>query len=67
MEEACQNFDHDPTIDSPKILSEAKQPLFNAYDRIKGEELMEKVQRVQAAQIEHQHSESWRVINEMCG
>ena len=46
-------------------MREAKQLLFSTYDNIKGEELMEKVQRVQAAQGEKQYGEAWRVINEM--
>ena len=46
-------------------LNEAKQLLFSTYDRIKGEELMERVQRVQAAHGERQYGEAWKVINEM--
>ncbi|XP_010774508.1 high affinity nerve growth factor receptor-like [Notothenia coriiceps] len=43
-------------------------PLLNlAYDTIKGEELMESVRIVQAAQGERQYGEAWRVINEMTG
>ena len=48
-------------------MNEAKQRLFNTYDKIKGEELMEKVRRVEAAQGEQRSGESWRVINEMSG
>ncbi|KAJ8393714.1 hypothetical protein AAFF_G00057670 [Aldrovandia affinis] len=39
----------------------------STYDKIKGEELMEKVRRVEAAQGKQQYGESWRVINEMSG
>ena len=46
-------------------LNEAKQLLFSTYDRIKGEELMERVQRVQAAHGERQYGEASKVINEM--
>ena len=35
------------------------------YDRIMGEELMERVQRVQAAHGDRQYGEAWKVINEM--
>ena len=48
-------------------MNKAKQLLFNTYDRIKGEELMERVQRVEAAHGEQQYGEAWRVINEMSG
>ena len=41
----------EPTAEIRGILNEAKQLLFTAYDKIKGEELMERVQiRVQAVQ-----------------
>ncbi|KAJ8379026.1 hypothetical protein AAFF_G00231950 [Aldrovandia affinis] len=56
-----------PTVERRGILNEAKQLLFSTYDKIKGEELMERVQRVQAAQGERQYGEAWRVINEMTG
>ena len=48
-------------------MNEAKQRLFNTYDKIKGEELMEKVRRVEAAQRKQWYRDSWRVINEMSG
>ena len=67
VEDARRNFDHVWTTENREALNEAKQLLFNAYDKIKGEELMEKVQRVEAAQGEQQHGEAWRVINEMSG
>ena len=67
VEEARLNFEKEPTVESRRELNEAKQLLFNTYDTIKGEELMEKVQRVQAAQGEQQYGEAWRVINEMTG
>ena len=50
-----------------ETLKEAKHLLFAKYDTIKGQELMQKVRRVEAAHGEFQYSESWRVINEMCG
>jgi hypothetical protein len=48
-------------------MREAKQLLFSTYDNIKGEELMERVQRVQVAQGKKLYGEAWRVINEMTG
>ena len=67
VEEARLNFEREPTQQRCGELREAKQLLFSTYDNIKGEELMEKVQRVQAAQGEKKYGESWRVINEMTG
>ncbi|KAJ8417432.1 hypothetical protein AAFF_G00286590 [Aldrovandia affinis] len=67
VEEARLGYVREPTVERRGILNEAKQLLFSTYDRIKGEELMERVQRVQAAQGERQYGEAWRVINEMTG
>ena len=67
VEEARLGFVREPTVERRGALNEAKQLLFSAYDKIKGEELMEKVQRVQSAQGERQYGEAWRVINEMTG
>ena len=67
MEEARLNFEWEPTAKRRGELNEAKQFLFSTYDTIKGEELMESVQRVQAAQGEQKYGEAWRVINEMTG
>ena len=67
VEEAHRVFDQDPSAEQRETLKEAKQRLFAEYDKIKGEELMQKVHRVEAAHGEYQYSESWKVINEMCG
>ncbi|KAJ8355109.1 hypothetical protein AAFF_G00098000 [Aldrovandia affinis] len=67
VEEARLGYVSEPTVERRGILNEAKQLLFSTYDKIKGEELMERVQRVQAAQGERQYGEAWRVINEMTG
>lgn len=67
VEEARLNFEREPTAERSSELNEAKQFLFRTYDTIKGEELMERVRRVQAAQGEQQYGEAWRVINEMTG
>ena len=49
VEEARLSFAREPTVERRGRLDEAKQLLFSTYDKIKGEELMERVQRVQAA------------------
>ncbi|KAJ8406462.1 hypothetical protein AAFF_G00300360 [Aldrovandia affinis] len=67
VEEARLGYVREPTVERRGILNEAKQLLFSTYDKIKGEELMERVQRVQAVQGERQYGEAWRVINEMTG
>ena len=67
VEEARLNFECEPTQQRRGELREAKQLLFSTYDNIKGEELMEKVRREQAAQGEKQYEEAWRIINEMTG
>ncbi|KAJ8406480.1 hypothetical protein AAFF_G00300540 [Aldrovandia affinis] len=67
VEEARLGYVREPTVERRGILNEAKQLLFSTYDKIKGEELMERVQRVQAAQGERQYGEAWMVINEMTG
>ncbi|XP_034092751.1 craniofacial development protein 2-like [Gymnodraco acuticeps] len=46
VEEARLNFEREPTLERRGVLNEAKQFLFSTYDTIKGEELMESVQRV---------------------
>ena len=65
VEEARLSFAREPTVERRGKLDEAKQLLFSTYDKIKGEELMERVQRVQAAHGERQYGEAWKVINEM--
>ncbi|KAJ8389329.1 hypothetical protein AAFF_G00121940 [Aldrovandia affinis] len=67
VEEARRSFNRERTTERRGVLNEAKQLLFSTYDKIKWEELMEKVRRVEAAQGEQQYGESWRVINEMSG
>lgn len=67
VEEARLNFECKPTVEKRGEMNKAKQFLFSTYDTIKGEELMERVWRVQAAQGEQQYGEAWRVINEMTG
>lgn len=49
VEEACLDFESDPTVERHGALNKAKQLLFSAYDTIKGKELMESVHKVQAA------------------
>lgn len=66
LEVIHRQFDLDPTTEHRETLNEAKQLLIAAYGRVKGEELMEKVRRVETAQGKHQYSESWSVVNEMC-
>ena len=67
VEDARLNYEQEPTVERRRELNEAKQCLFSTYDAIKGEELMEKVQRVKAAQGDQKYGEAWRVINEMTG
>ena len=67
VEAARRALDQEPSEEQRETLKEAKRLLFDEYDKIKGEELMQKVRRVEAAYGEFQYSESWRVINEMCG
>lgn len=66
VEEAHKYFDQDQTTENCEALNVATQLLCSAHS-IRGEELMEKVQRVEGAQGEHQYNEAWRGINEMCG
>lgn len=67
VDKARQKFDQERTAENREALNATKQLLFNTYDRLKGEELMEKVRRVEIAHGEQQYGESWRVINEMSG
>ena len=67
VEDACLNYEREPTVERREELNEAKQRLFSTYDAIRGEEVMKKVQRVQAAQGDQKYGEAWRVINEMTG
>lgn len=40
---ACQSYDQERTRENHEALNEAKQLLFNTYDKAQEEELMEKV------------------------
>ncbi|CAL8362740.1 unnamed protein product [Boreogadus saida] len=55
VEEARQSFARERTTERRGLMNEAKQRLFNTYDKIKWEELMEKVRRVEAAQGEQRN------------
>ena len=65
--EARRSYEREGTAESREELNSAKQQLFNTYDRIKGEEMLEKVKRVEAEHGEQKYKESWKVINEMSG
>ncbi|KAJ8362609.1 hypothetical protein AAFF_G00367560 [Aldrovandia affinis] len=67
VEEARRSFVREGTAESQEELNGAKQQLFSTYDRIKGEELMEKVKKVETVHGERRYKESWKVINEMSG
>ncbi|KAJ8384466.1 hypothetical protein AAFF_G00204870 [Aldrovandia affinis] len=67
VEEARRSFEREGTAESQEELNGAKQQLFSTYDRIKGEELMEKVKKVETVHGERRYKESWKVINEMSG
>ncbi|KAJ8367026.1 hypothetical protein AAFF_G00333840 [Aldrovandia affinis] len=67
VEEARRSFEREGTTESQEELNGAKQQLFSTYDRIKGEELMEKVKKVETVHGERRYKESWKVINEMSG
>ncbi|KAJ8398095.1 hypothetical protein AAFF_G00431720 [Aldrovandia affinis] len=67
VEEARRSFEREGTAESQEELNGAKQQLFGTYDRIKGEELMEKVKKVETVHGERRYKESWKVINEMSG
>ncbi|KAJ8413758.1 hypothetical protein AAFF_G00082650 [Aldrovandia affinis] len=62
-----RSFVREGTAESQEELNGAKQQLFSTYDRIKGEELMEKVKKVETVHGERRYKESWKVINEMSG
>ena len=67
MEEACRSYDKERTEENREVLNDAKHQLFNTYDQVKGDMLMEKVERVEAVHGERQYKESWKIINEMSG
>ena len=67
VKRASRGFELNRDSESREVLNEAKQYLYSTYDRLKGEELREKVQRVEAAHGDMQYAESWKVINEMSG
>ncbi|KAJ8403263.1 hypothetical protein AAFF_G00354800 [Aldrovandia affinis] len=62
VEEARRSFEREGTAESQEELNGAKQQLFSTYDRIKGEELMEKVKKVETVHGERRYKESWKVI-----
>ena len=59
--------EREKTENNRRAMNEAKQQLFNTYDRIQEEEIMEKAKRVNSAQGEQRYGEAWQVINEMSG
>lgn len=65
--EARRNYEIEGTAVSQEELNSAKQQLFNTYGRIRGEEVLEKVKRVETEHGEQRHKESWKIINEMSG
>lgn len=65
MAEARRNYVREGTAESREELNSAKQQLFNTYDRIKREDMLEKVKKVGAEHGEKRYKESWKVINEM--
>ena len=67
MEEARRSYDKERNEENREVLNDAKHQLFNTYDQVKGDMLMEKVERVEAVHGERQYKESWKIINEMSG
>lgn len=65
--EARRSYEREGTAVSREELNSAKQQLFNNYDRIRGEEVLERVKRVETEHGEQRYKESWKVINEMSG
>ena len=63
MEEARRSCEKEWSTENWEVLNKAKHQLFNTYDRIKGEKLMEKVRKMEAVHGEQQYKESWKVIN----
>ena len=61
------DFDRERTEEKREALNEAKQLLFSAYDKIRGEEVAERMERVERAQGERRYGEAWKVIHEMTG
>ena len=56
-----------PSTENLQVLKEARSLLFCKYDRLREEEVMEKVKSVEEAHGNQQHSEAWRIINEISG
>ena len=62
MEEARRSYEKKWTEENREVLNDAKHQLFNTYDQVKGEMLMERVERLEAVHGERQYVESWKMI-----
>ena len=67
MVEARRRYEKERTVENQGMLNKTKEQLFSTYDQVKGEMLMEKVEKVEAVHGERQYKESWKIINEMSG
>jgi hypothetical protein len=65
MEEASRKLEETGSDENREQLKEAKELLFNTYDRLKEEKAIEACDRIQAAHGDGRYSEAWKVVNEM--
>ncbi|ELU02058.1 hypothetical protein CAPTEDRAFT_218117 [Capitella teleta] len=65
MEEASRKLEETGSDENGEQLKEAKELLFNTYDRLKEEKAIEACDRIQAAHGDGRYSEAWKVVNEM--
>ena len=67
MEVASKKFFATGSEDDNESMKQAKKFLFVSYDRLREEEIMEKVDQVQHAHGAGRYGEAWKVINEVTG
>jgi hypothetical protein len=64
---ASQKYNLTGSEEDSELLKQTKELLFATYDRLREDEIKEKVGRIQHAHGVGQYGEAWRVINEVTG
>ena len=60
-------YSQSETPEDKREWKQAIECLYNTYDRLKEEELLKKIDRIEQANGDHKHGEAWKVVNEMTG
>ena len=67
VEDASQKLEETSSEVNRELLKEAREQLYSIYDRLKEENAIEMVDRIQAAHGDSRYGEAWKVVNELTG